>query len=372
MPKTIGAAVSSVRDLIRVVEELAPPAYAETWDNVGLIAGEASQPLSAVLLTIDLTAEVVREAEKAKCNAVLAYHPPIFVPQKRLAGGSPVWLAARAGLALYSVHTALDAAPGGTNDTLAELLELREARALRPSSGPERDCKLVVFVPRDAVARVSEALFAAGAGQIGHYEGCSFATPGLGTFRGDETTHPALGEPERRESVEELRLETILPTTKIDAALAALATTHPYETPAFDLVRLIPAPLGYGMGRIGALEHKLPLDELCARVKQRLGLAHLWIAGPRTHKISRVAVCAGAGGDLIGDALRARADAFVTGELRHHDALRAASHGLAVICTGHSNCERPALARLRERLQAALPHVEVLQSQVDRDPFEIV
>ena len=181
-----------VADLVGAMETIAPTRFAAPWDNVGLLVGDAEGPVSRVLLTIDCTREVLREAQAGGCEAVVSYHPPLFSAQKRFVAGSVAFEAARAGVALFSPHTALDVADGGTNDVLADALGMTERVPLRMADRPE-ELKLVTFVPAEHVEAVSRALFAAGAGRIGDYTSCSFRTAGTGTFLGGEGTHPVVG-----------------------------------------------------------------------------------------------------------------------------------------------------------------------------------
>ena len=361
-----------VADLVRALESIAPLAHAEEWDNVGLLAGDADAPLTRALLCIDCTHAVVAEAVTARCEAIVAYHPPLFRPISRVTRGSVVYEIVRRGLSVYSPHTALDAAPGGTNDALADAVGMTSERApIRETLPKDAEHKLVTFVPADAVAKVSDALFEAGAGRIGDYRACSFRAPGTGTFFGEAGTHPAVGSAGKLETVDEVRLEVVVPIGRAREVIRALRTSHPYEEPAFDLVRLAAHPLGRGMGRIGALA---PIERgaLVAQIKERLRVASVLVAGPTEGVVTRGAVCAGAAGDLLDAAIRQGAEVVVAGEVRHHDALRAAEAGVTVVCALHSNSERIALEPLRARLATALPELDLAISRLDRDPFLIV
>ena len=357
-----------VRDLVAVLEDLAPTKDAEPWDNVGLLVGDPAREVSRVLLTIDYTDAVAEEAYAAPCDVVIAYHPPIFQGLKRVTAPGLIFEAVRRGIAIYSPHTAFDVADGGTNDVLADVLGMTDRVPLKAASEKDVQYKLVTFVPESAVEMVSAALFAAGAGQIGKYTSCSFRGPGTGTFFGEEGASPAVGRAGTLESVAELRLETVLPIARVEEVLRALRETHPYEEPAFDLVRVAPSPSRRGMGRIGALA-PVERGDLFARIKAGLGLAHVLIAGPTTGTITRAAVCAGSCGDLYRDAIAKKAELYLTGEMRHHDALACARAGLTVVSTLHSNSERAALGALQRTLRARCPGLDVLRSGADRDPF---
>jgi len=363
------AEAKTVADLVRAMEEVAPTRFAEPWDNVGLLVGDPAARLARVVLTIDCTHEVLREATSAGGDvAIVSYHPPIFEAQKRFVAGSIAYAAARAGVAVYSPHTALDAADGGTNDVLADALGMTARAPLRGAEQRDRELKLVTFVPEEHVERVSEALFAAGAGRIGKYESCSFRSAGTGTFFGGEGTNPVVGQAGRLELAPELRLETVVPIARAADMVRALRSAHPYEEPAFDLVRLATPPSGLGPGRVGAVERG-PLRDHVARIKKALGVEHVLVAGSLDREVARAAVCAGSGGDLVADAIAAGADLLLTGEVRHHDALRAVAAGLAVVCTRHSVSERAALGAVARRLGELLPGVPVTRAASDADPL---
>jgi dinuclear metal center YbgI/SA1388 family protein len=363
-----------LRDVVTALDTLTPPALAEKWDNVGLLVGDRSQHVTRALLCIDYTPDVAQEARELKYDLVIAYHPPIFEGLKRLTDDRSTELlidALRRGVAIYSPHTALDVAEGGTNDVLADLLSLGNRRALRLRETRPTHHKLVVFVPVDAVDRVSNALFAAGAGTIGDYTRCSFRTRGQGTFLGGPGTTPAVGKAGEFEVADEVRLEVLVEIGRVERVLEAMKRTHPYEEVAFDLQVLTAPQPDVGIGRIGTLPSEITLEMLTNLLKRGLGVDRLLVAGEPDQMIKQVALCAGAGGELLTDAIAKKADLYLTGELRHHDALRARHAGVCVICTLHSNSERVALAHYVRRLGEALPAITFQMSQRDRDPFSI-
>ncbi|QOV89880.1 Nif3-like dinuclear metal center hexameric protein [Humisphaera borealis] len=366
----------TVADLVAALESIAPTRYAESWDNVGLLVGDPAQDLTRVMLTIDYTPAVACEAAGEKCDAVIAYHPPIFKPllSRVTASGASaaVFDAIRRGVAIYSPHTALDVAEGGTNDVLADALGLAERWPLKVSEDKPSQYKLVTFVPETSLEKVSAAIFAAGAGRIGHYSACSFRTAGTGTFFGEAGSDPTVGKSGQFERVPEVKIETVVPTARVDAVVNALRAAHPYEEPAFDLNVLGAAPEGHGIGRIGDLPAPTERQAVFERIKRELELPHLLIAGPTSGSITRAAVCAGACGDLLDQAIGGGAQLYLTGEMRHHDALKAANAGLTVVCTLHSNSERATLKRLAAMLSGRLPELPMILSRKDRDPFEIL
>ena len=356
-------------DAVAALEDLVPLRFAEGWDNVGLLLGDPAQDVARAMFCVDLTPAVLAEAESSRCELVVAYHPPIFEALKRVTAGSIAHDALKRGIACWSPHTALDVAAGGTSDVLAEALGLRDPEPLRVAPPAPVECKLVTFVPEDHLQAVSDAIFEAGAGRIGQYQSCSFRMPGTGTFFGGEKTNPAVGEKGRLEQVPEIRLETVLPLKLVPQVVAALRRTHPYEEPAFDLVGLQAHPEPRGMGRIGDLAQPDDRAEILSRVKSALSVATLLVAGPTKGVVTRAACGPGSCGDLWKDAASRGAELFLTGEMRHHEALAASARGMTIACALHSNSERAALPRLAASLHAKLPALATLVSAADRDPF---
>ena len=365
----------TVADVRAALDEIAPPALAQSWDNVGLILGDPAAIVRRVLLCIDLTPKVVQEAIRGKFDFAVAYHPSIFKPIQRLRADSAqtdasVFQCARAGIAIYSPHTALDAADGGTNDVLAAIAGVRDPRPLEYADTPGAPrCKLVAFVPAADVDRVADALFDAGAGRIGEYEKCSYRVSGRGTFFGGPSTKPTRGVRGRIENVDEVRLETVVPSDRIPHAIAALRIAHPYEEPAFDLYPLKPEPTD-GIGRVGPLEKPTSLGALARRMKRATAAKRVQLVGDPRKRIDRAVIVAGAAGSLPFRAALAPSDVVITGEIRHHDALAIQRSGAAAIALGHWASERPVLNPLAEALRARIRSIRVVVSTADADPFE--
>ncbi len=365
----------NLRDVTEQLEQIAPTRHAESWDNVGLLVGDPAQDVTKAILCIDYTPAVAEEAKAGGCDLVIAYHPPIFKPLTRVTGSgasSLIYDAIRRGVAIYSPHTALDVADGGTNDVLADMLGLVDRRPLKLAETKAKLLKLVTFVPHERLDQVSRALFAAGAGWIGNYSHCSFRTEGTGTFRGEAGSHPVVGEAGKLETTRETKLEVVAPLDRIDTVIAALRASHPYEEPAFELVQLVAPPEGVGIGRIGRFESAVSRGHLLAQIKQAIGIDHLLVAGPTEGHANTAAVCAGScGGELLDRAIDDKVDVYLTGEMRHHDALKAARAGVTVVCTLHSHSERVTLATLAATLRQRLPGIAFELSATDRDPFSI-
>lgn len=342
-----------VADIEQWLERLAPSHLAEEWDNVGLQVGQRKGPASHILTCLTVNHRVVDQALAANTQLIVAHHPLLFRPLRSLRmdrpGESVAVRLVQENVALYVAHTNLDAAPRGMGEWLAEILDLKNRRPLLLCPQDKLQ-KLVVFVPLSHVSAVRTAISEAGAGHIGSYSHCTFASEGVGTFLPLAGTHPFLGKEGHLETVSESRLETVLPVALRDQVLAALRAVHPYEEVAYDLYDL-PIPGLAGYGRIGDLPAPMDFAEFADMVKQRLGARVLRIAGPQPTRVARVAVLNGAGAQYIDQASSAGADVYITGDIKYHDAERAESLGLCVLDVGHFATESMAGYRLAEYLR---------------------
>ena len=369
----------TVGEVAGVMEMVAPVRLAEGWDNVGLLTGDGRWPVKRVMLAMDLTRGVHDEVVARKAEVLIVYHPPIFKAMKtlRVGGGEPMDLAVSLlanKVAVYSPHTALDTAEGGTNDVLAAVIGAKVTGSLTRAAGKGQYLKLVTFVPEGQVEEVAEAVFAAGAGHIGvkaKYTRCSFRHAGTGTFMGDESANPAVGTARVYERVAEIRFETILPTERAAAVIDALRGAHPYEEPAFDLLMMQSPPEAVGLGRLAMLEGEMTLAELAGRCKRALRVKYAQVVGNPKRRVRKVALIAGAAGRLALDGVEEAYDALVTGELKHHEMLAYQAAGIGVVCLGHSETERPVLGVVASRLRKHLRGVEVRICNKDCSPFTV-
>lgn len=362
---------TTVRDILRHLETLAPPALAESWDNVGLLIGDAAASVSTVLVALDATTSVLDQAAAVRAECLVTHHPLLFSGVKRLTedGGVTTLIrrVVRAGCSLIAMHTNLDSAPQGLNTHVAGLLGLRDTAPLLPTAARPL-LKLVVYVPADHVDAVRAAVCAAGAGHIGGYDACTFGAPGTGTFRPGAGTHPFIGTPGTLERVEEIRLETVVPRAALGRVLEALQRAHPYEEVAYDLLALDNPWPDAGLGRIGTLPEPVTLQDFAARVGVALHTDRLAVTGDLSRPISKVALCTGSGSEYADAARRQGADVYLTGEVKHHHALLAADTHLALIDAGHYPTERPAAALMADYLRARIPGVQVIVAE-EEDPL---
>jgi dinuclear metal center YbgI/SA1388 family protein len=326
-----------LRELISCLEERYDPAWAEPWDRVGLVCGDPDDPdvtVERVLFAVDPVASVVDEAVECGAQALVVHHPLLLTPVSSVAAttakGRVLHRLVRHGIALYTAHTNADVPEGGVNDAIARTLGLREVSVLAPTDEVALD-KIVVFAPLDAAEAVRNALTEVGAGRIGAYDSCTFSMHGEGRFRPLEGADPAIGQVGSPETVDEARIEAVMPRAARADVVAALRTAHPYEEPAFDIYEVATPPGGFstgdlpsrrGHGRVGELPEPMSLREFAGLVAARLpATAHgVRVAGDPEQRVSRVAVGAGSGESFLEQARTAGAEAYLTSDLKHHRA----------------------------------------------------
>jgi len=364
-----------IKDIADKIEKIAPFKLAQDWDNVGLLIGNPQRNVKNILLTIDVTGEVLAEAKRLKTDLIISYHPVIWDGLKKITTegqSSIVYNLINSGIAVFSIHTALDSAIGGVNDGLAEIIGIVDGRPIGDYvDNPAGDnYKLVVFIPIESAAKVSNAVFAAGAGVIGNYSHCGFSAEGRGTFLPLAGARPAIGKKGKLEKVPEIRFETIVPAEKLDDCIAAMKKAHPYETPAFDCFKLYNSPTKFGLGRIGKLQKPMQLNRIVERIKKHTDAKAIGIVGNQKRLIKTAAVCAGSCGKIINSVITAKADLYLTGELKHHYALAAQQANLTCICLGHTASERFILKKFAKQLQKQAKEIAIKISKKDADPFK--
>jgi dinuclear metal center YbgI/SA1388 family protein len=364
-----------IADVLKKLEEIAPARLAQKWDNVGLINGDEKDRVKNVLLTVDITDEVADEAKSRKCELIISYHPVIFEPLKKItaSGDKPVvFRLLKNSIASCALHTSLDAVQGGVNDALAEMIGLENTSPIgefieNPLTA--KMYKFAVFIPLAYVNSVSKAIFGAGAGRLGNYSECGFTTEGIGSFRPLNGASPAIGKTGTLEQVEEYRFETVVREENLSAVIAAMKSAHPYEMPAYDVISLEAEAGKFGIGRSGTLAKSLALSEILRLLSTGTGCKTAGIIAGKRGKYRKAAVCAGSCGNVIREAAAGGAEIYITGELKHHDALYAQQAGLTCVCLSHSVSERFMLSRLKKTLPESFPGLNFYLSRKDKDPF---
>ncbi|WP_026476331.1 Nif3-like dinuclear metal center hexameric protein [Alkaliphilus transvaalensis] len=368
-----------LKDIIEIIEGLAPKKTAETWDNVGLQVGGLQDDVSKVLITLDVTEAVLTEAKEKKVDLIVAHHPIIFKAVKSISKDDPkgrlLYQAIQNNVALYAAHTNIDVVIGGLNDQLALKLGLEETEILQVTNQQEY-YKIVVFVPLGHEEEVANALASAGAGHIGNYSHCSFRSKGIGTFMALEGTNPFIGTKGNLEKVEEIRLETIIKKEDLSQALKGMIQTHPYEEVAYDIYPIINSQPVTGIGRVGTLEEPVKVSIMVDKIKTSLGIEKVKFSGDVNTHLKKVAIVNGSGADLIFDAIKAKCDCLITGDVKYHDAQIALDYGLNVIDIGHYESEVLFVQWMTEYLTVKSKekglNIEIIPSETDLNPFQLL
>jgi len=359
----------TIREFTNQLETIAPLAYQESYDNAGLIVGDPATDVTGVLVSLDVTEPVVDEAIARGCNLIVAHHPIVFRGLKKLNGKNyverTVIRAIKNDVAIYAIHTNLDNVAGGVNSKIAGKLGLQNVRILSPKA--QVLSKLVVFVPPDNLPAVLTAIHNAGAGQIDTYDHCSFRVGGTGTFRPLTGANPVVGSVGQDETVQEQRLEVLLPTHRERAVVAAMTAAHDYEIPAYDLYALNNENQTVGSGAVGNLPEPLAGTAWLNYLKSRMNLAVIRYTALPDRPIQRVAVCGGSGSFLLPDAIRAGADAFVTADFKYHEFFDAENR-LTICDIGHYESEVCTKELIGKILADKFLNFAVILSETDTNP----
>jgi len=369
--------MTTLADVVDLLHGWYPPDTADSWDAVGLVAGDPEQQVRKVMFAVDPSPAVAREAAEWRADLLVVHHPLFLKPVHGFAATTPkgrtLATLTAAGCALLTAHTNADQARGGVSEALAQAVGLEQLRPIVPARSEPRD-KIVVFVPADAAAPVRAAMAEAGAGAIGDYDHCSFSSSGQGRFRPLEGAEPAIGTVGDIAVVDEDRVEVIAPRALRHTVLTAMLAAHPYEEPAYDVIELAdPGIAEVGTGRLGELPEPQTLREFAERVAEALPqTAHgVRVGGDPERVVRRIAVCGGAGDFLLPQLQAAEVDAYLTSDLRHHPASEFLEHqGPALLDVAHWAAEWTWLPVVQRRLAEALGDTVVTRvSTTPTDPW---
>ncbi len=353
------------------LEGLAPLSLQESYDNSGLQVGDPGMDVTGVLVVLDVSEEVLLEAEKLGFNLVVSHHPVIFGGLKSITGRSEaeriVKMAIQKEIAIYSGHTNFDAIAGGVNSALANRLGLVDQQILDPMS--ETLKKVVVFVPHAQLEQVRQAMFEAGAGEIGAYDSCSFNAEGSGSYRGSVGTHPFAGEAGVLHQEPETRLETIVPAELAGKVVRSMLRAHPYEEVAYDIYPLDNKDPRRGMGMIGRLEYPMDEEVFLGFLKDRFRTGVIRHSELLGKQVKKVAVCGGTGSFLLGRAKATGADVFVTSDMKYHQFFEAEGK-LVVMDIGHFESEQFTRELFYDLLIKKFPKFAVRLSETEKNPIK--
>lgn len=360
-----------IREIIKEIERVAPLPLQESFDNAGVQVGDVNLPATGVLLCLDVTEEVVDEAIERECNLIVSHHPLAFKPFKSLTGATYVercvMKACKHDLVVYAAHTNLDNAPGGVNFRMAEMIGLQNVRVL----SPRRDAllKLVVFVPEAYAGTVRNALFNAGAGNIGNYDSCSYNLQGEGSFRAREGCTPFCGSVGDVHVEKEVRIETVLPAFRKASVTRALLSAHPYEEPAYDFYPLANTWNQVGSGVAGELPEQEDEQSFLQRLKYIFRVPCVKHSPLTGRPVREVALCGGSGAFLLPEAVAYGADIFITGEARYNDYYDVEDRILLAVI-GHYESEVCTKDIFYDILTKKFPNFAVHFSNVNSNPVK--
>ncbi len=310
-----------IKDIIKLIESVAPKFYQENYDNAGLIIGDSEATVSNILITLDVTEAVVQEAKEKGCELIVAHHPIIFQGLKKLTGSNyverTVIKAIKEDIAIYAAHTNLDNVQHGVNAKICEKIGLINPKILSPKKG--QLAQLSVFVPEENAEALKKALHEAGAGQIGEYKDCAFESSGTGSFVPSDKANPSIGTKGEPEMVNERKIEVIFPVYLQNKILQAMKAAHPYEEVAYYLYQLENEYAEIGSGMIAEMESSMTETEFLDHLKEKMNLKVIKHTSFLNKKIKTVAVCGGSGAFLIKQAIAKKADVYISADIKYHE-----------------------------------------------------
>ncbi len=358
-----------IKEVIDCLENFAPVSLQEDYDNAGLLIGNSDDECTGIITSLDVTEDVIAEATKKNCNLIVAHHPIIFRGLKKINGKNyverSVIAAIKNNIALYAIHTNIDNAINGVNKKIAEKLRLQNIEVLAPRE--ETLKKLVTFSPKENAEEIRNALFNAGAGQLGKYSECSFNIEGVGTFKANGGATPFLGTVGKRHEENETRIEVIFPRYMQDKIVESLKKAHPYEAVAYDIYSVSNQLSEIGSGLTGTLPEPVSEENLLATLKKEFGLKVIRHTSLLHKEITKIAVCGGAGSFLLANAIAAGADIYVTSDVKYHEFFDA-DKSILLADIGHYESEQFTIDLLAEILQQKFPNFAVLKTEIKTNP----
>ncbi|NEV94109.1 Nif3-like dinuclear metal center hexameric protein [Psychroflexus sp. YR1-1] len=360
-----------VNDFIEAIEELSPSYYAEDFDNTGLLIGEKSMEVTGTLFSLDTLESVVEEAIENKCNLIISFHPIIFSGLKKLNRKTyverVVHKAIKHDIAIYAMHTALDNVSNGVNGMICEKLGLINTSVLIPKSKTIK--KLTTYVPVAHADKVRKALFEAGGGSIGNYDFCSFNSEGVGTFNGNEHSNPTIGEPGKTQFEKEMQIHMTFSAHIQSKLMKALFESHPYEEVAYEIETLENKDQHRGIGMLGELPTPLGVTEALSHIKEVFKTKTIRHSQVRDQSIKRIAVLGGSGAFAIENAKAAKADLYITADLKYHDFYKAEDQ-IILADIGHYESEQYTKDLIHAYLTKKFPNFALVLSNINTNPIQ--
>ncbi len=358
-----------LKEITDYLAQVAPLSFQESYDNSGLIVGDPNQKVVKGIISLDCTEQVVDEAFSTGANLIISHHPIVFSGLKKFTGSTyierVVMKAIKHNIAIYAIHTNLDNVLHGVNKAIADRIGLENCQILSPKKQTLR--KLITYCPNDHLGVIRDALFAVGAGQIGNYSECSFASNGEGTFKAGPNAKPFIGKLDERHFEQESKLEVIYPIHLEGKLIQTLKQIHPYEEVAYDLMNIVNSNEEVGSGLIGELNHPINLNEALALLKEKFNLKVIRHTQDLNKAIKKIAVCGGSGSFLLNDAINQNADLFISADYKYHQFFD--SEGKIVIADiGHYESEQFTMDLLLEIIQNKFPTFALSLTKINTNP----
>lgn len=363
-----------LKTLVKKFESKYPLNLAYDWDNVGLLVGDFDAEINKVMVSLEANENVIQEAIKNNVDLIVTHHPFIFKKLNKINTGDLkgrlIHKLIKNDIALYSMHTNFDIAFDGLNDYFMEVMGFENGKILEVTNS-EVLYKLAVYVPVTHIDIVKDALGRSGAGHIGNYSHCSFSSEGKGNFRPLEGSNPFIGSNGEIETVEEIKIETIVPQKILGGVISKMISVHPYEEVAYDLYKLENKGDSVGLGRVSKLDTEINLEELCNLIKEKLNMKHIRVVGNLETKINKVAVVTGSGSDMAKKAQRSGADVLISGDVKYHEAQDILDMGMCLIDCGHFESEN-IFKDVMKRFLDTIDNIETMKSNINLNPFTII
>ncbi len=359
-----------IQDVIDVLELWAPISSQESYDNSGLIIGNKQKEVNSVLICLDCTEKVVDEAINKNINFIISHHPIIFKGLKKLNSTNYVERIVekciKNEIALYSIHTNLDNSFYGVNYEIASRLSLNNCSILKPKINVLS--KLIVYVPKDNLESLDKAIFNAGAGSVGAYDQCHFRNDGVGTFRPNKNSDPYIGETNIRSEVNEFKVEYLVSNHLLNNVLQAMNNAHPYEEVAYDILPIKNINKYEGSGMIGSLEKSINEIDFIEKVKEKFNCSMIRHTQLLNKKIKNVAVCGGSGIFLLSDAIKKKADVFITSDVKYHDFFDT-ENKILLLDIGHYESEQYTMNLISDHLMKKITNFAVHLTDINTNPI---
>jgi dinuclear metal center YbgI/SA1388 family protein len=358
-----------ISELINYIESFAPLSSQESYDNCGLLVGDRNSEITGVLVSLDCVEKIIDEAIEKKCNVVVSHHPIVFKGLKTLTGKNYIERtlikAIQHNIAIYAAHTNLDNYRYGVNFEIGNRIGLKNLRILAPKENVLT--KLIVYVPFSHVEVVKTALFSAGAGHIGNYDQCNFTTEGKGGFRPLDGSSPFVGSEQIHTEIDEVRLEVMVSTHRLNHVIAQMKQVHPYEEVAYDCIKLENKNEFEGSGMIGELEQPIATHAFLLQIKEKFKCQVIRHTAIHKEEIQRVAFCGGSGSFLLSHAIRQRADIFITGDYKYHDFFDS-DNQIVVADIGHYESEQYTIELIHDNLIKKFTNFAVHLTELNTNP----